>query len=165
MPNLSQIFPLRTPNQHGTRAFTMNAPQWKISLHAGLLSLALAIMFFMAPLSAGAGQYQPAYYSVTSTANYRPVDRPGTQRRVAQTDAEEKARKLIYDYVGSMRIADGRTVNDLIARDARLKALVLEIIRNSETYDWCVTPSRASVQVWVRLDINKIRVALGQCGY
>jgi hypothetical protein len=109
--------------------------------------------------------YQPDFYSVTATAAYRPVDRPGTQRRVAQTDAEEKARKQIYEYVGSFRYVDGRTINDILNQDARLKAKVLEIIRNSETYDWAVNSGCACVQVWVRLDINKVRAAMGECGY
>lgn len=110
-------------------------------------------------------QVQPDYHAVTATANYRPVDRPGMQRRVAQTDAEEKARKQIYEFVGSLRSSQGYAVNDLLARDARLKARVLELIRNSETYDWAVNPGCACVQVWVRLDINQVRAALGQCGY
>ncbi len=104
-------------------------------------------------------------YTVTATANYRPVDRPGTQRRVAQTDAEEKAHKQIYEYVGSMRLVDGRTVNDILARDARLKARVLEIIRKSKTIEWAVAPGCACVQVWVQIDINQVRAALGECGY
>lgn len=107
----------------------------------------------------------PQYYAATATANYRPVDRPGTQRRVAQTDAEEKARKQIYEYVGSLRHCSGHTVNDILARDARLKARVLEIIRQSETYDWRVDPRCGSVQVWVRLDVNTVLTALGVCGY
>jgi hypothetical protein len=119
----------------------------------------------LAPGASLAAAPQPDFYGVTTTANYRPVDRPGTQRRVAQNDAEEKARLQIYEYVGNMRTRDGRPVNDLLARDARLKALVLEIIRNSETYDWKVSPACASVQVWVRLDLNRVRAALGQCGY
>lgn len=143
----------------------MNALLLKYILRTGLLTVMLALAFWLTPDGAVAARYQPDYYAVTTTANYRPVDRPGTQRRVAQTDAEEKARKEIYQYVGSMRLQDGRTVNDLVARDARLKALVLEIIRNSETYDWRVIPVQTCVQVWVRLDINKVRAALRQCGY
>ena len=105
------------------------------------------------------------FYTVTATAAYRPVDRPGTQRRVAQTDAEEKARKELYEYVGSFRYKDGRTVNDILNQDQRLKAKVLEVIRTSETIEWSVAPGCACVQVWVRLDINKVRAALGECGY
>lgn len=143
----------------------MNALPLKSIVRAVLLPVLLALVCWLTPETATAARYQPDYYSVTATANYRPVDRPGTQRRVAQTDAEEKARKEIYQYVGSMRLLDGRTVNDLIARDARLKALILETIRTSETYDWRVMPVQTCVQVWVRLDINKIRAVLGQCGY
>lgn len=115
-----------------------------------------------------AAQAAPAagnFYTVTATAAYRPVDRPGTQRRVAQGDAEEKARKQLYEYVGSHRYKDGRTVNDILNQDARLKARVLEIIRTSETYDWAVNPGCACVQVWVRLDLNLVWAAMGQCGY
>ena len=84
---------------------------------------------------------------------------------MAQTDAEEKARQSIYEYVGSFRHASGRTVNDIIATDARLKARVLEVIRTSETIEWAVAPGCACVQVWVRLDINRVRAVLGECGY
>jgi tetrahydromethanopterin S-methyltransferase subunit F len=133
-----------------------------ISLAAGVL---MALILIITPAIAAAAAPQPDFYMVTATANYRPVDRPGTQRRVAQNDAEEKARMEIYEYVGNMRSRDGRTINDLLARDARLKARVLEIIRNSETYEWGVAPGCACVQVWVRLDLNFVRAALAQCGY
>lgn len=132
------------------------------------LRLIMAFIFTVAAMTATpvtAAAPKPQYYSVTASANYRPVDRPGTQRRVAQTDAEVKAHKQIYEYVGSMRLLDGRTINDILARDARLKALILETVRKSETYDWAVAPGCACVQVWVRLDINLIRNALGACGY
>lgn len=105
------------------------------------------------------------YFSATAMASYRPVAVPGTQRRVAQNDAEDKARKLIYEYVGSLRAPDGRTINDILVRDARLQAKILETIRTSELVDWRVTPQCASVQVWMRLDINKIWGVLSQCGY
>jgi hypothetical protein len=128
--------------------------------------LVLAVtLAFLLPSTAESAALQGSFYTVTATANYRPVERPGTQRRVAQTDAEEKARKQIYEYVGSMRSRDGRTVNDLLAKDARLKAKVLEIIRNTETVDWAVAPGCACVQVWVRLDLNLVWAALGECGY
>ena len=125
--------------------------------------IALTLGLLSGPVASA--EVAPDFYTVTTTAAYRPVDRPGTQRRVAQTDAEEKARKLIYEYVGSFRYTDGRTVNDILNQDARLKARVLEIIRTSETIDWSVNPGCACVQVWVRLDINKVRAAIGQCGY
>ncbi len=136
-----------------------------LNLAARLLAAVLLAAALITGTIAHAAAPAPDFYTVTATANYRPVDRPGTQRRVAQTDAEEKARKQIYEYVGSMRYHDGRTINDIIARDARLKARVLEIIRTSETVDWAVAPGCACVQVWVRLDINLVRAALGECGY
>ncbi len=124
-----------------------------------------AVGLFVAVGADAGAQQQSDLHTVTATANYRPVDIPGTQRRVAQTDAEEIARKEIYEYIGSMRLADGRTVNDILARDARLKARVLEIIRNSKTIEWAVAPGCACVQVWVQLDIRQVRAALGACGY
>lgn len=133
-----------------------------ISLNAAIF---LMIALMTISISPGSAAVPADFYSVTTIAAYRPVDRPGTQRRVAQTDAEEKAHKQIYEYVGSFRYRDGRTVNDILNQDARLKARVLEIIRTSETYDWGVNPACACVQVWVRIDINKVRAALAQCGY
>lgn len=130
----------------------------------GIFVLVLVLAFSITG-TVDAARQKPDYYMVTTTAYYRPVDRPGTQRRVAQTDAEDQARKLIYEYVGSLQYHDGRTVNDLMARDARLKARILEIVRKSETADWAVAPGCACVQVWVRLDINLVRSALGACGY
>ncbi len=130
-----------------------------------LCAFALAVTLQVLSGNQVVAQVPPNLHTVTATANYRPVDVPGTQRRVAQTDAEEKAHKEIYEYVGSMRLVDGRTVNDILARDARLKARILEIIRKSKTVDWAVAPGCACVQVWVQLDINQVRAALGECGY
>jgi len=123
------------------------------------------VLLFCGMPSTSLARARGDFYVVTATANYRPVDRPGMQRRVAQQDAEEKAHQQIYTYVGNMRLADGRSVNDLLAKDARLKARVLELIRTSETFDWRVEPGCACVQVWVRLDLNTVRAALGECGY
>lgn len=133
--------------------------------HRLIWAMGAIVLSLTLTLTAGAAAPYGDFYTVTATANYRPVPQPGTQRRVAQTDAEEKARKQIYEYVGSLRYADGRTINDILARDARLKARVLEIIRKSETIDWAVAPGCACVQVWVRLDINLLRAALSECGY
>lgn len=125
----------------------------------------IVLMACLAPSQSIAAATKPDFYTLTTTAPYRPVQVPGTQRRVAQQDAEEQARKELYEYIGSFHYQNGTTVNDVLNRDARLKARVLEIIRNSETVDWAVCPQNACVQVWVRLDINKVRAALGQCGY
>lgn len=141
----------------------MSHPQMN-TIYAIYRHAAVGLVILLLAAFAGA-KTPPDFYVATATAAYRPVDRPGTQRRVAQADAEETARKQIYEYVGSLRYSDGRTINDIINRDARLKARILEIVRKSETHDWRVNPACASVQVWVRLDINKIRAALGECGY
>ncbi len=125
------------------------------------------IITFTLPVHAFWGQsppaHQPDYYTVTTTAGFRPVAVPGTQRRVAQNDAEEQARKLIYEYVGSMPVAGGRTVNDVLARDARVKARVLEYIRTAELVDWAVNPRCACVQVWMRVDLHQVRALLASC--
>jgi hypothetical protein len=105
------------------------------------------------------------FYSVTTTADYRPVDVPGTERRAAQNDAENKARKAIYEHVGSLHLANGHTVNDVLVHDARLKAKLLEVVRNSEVVDWRVSPQCGQVQVWMRLDMGLARAVLAQCGY
>lgn len=110
-------------------------------------------------------QSAPDYYMVTTTASWRPVDIPGTQRRVAQNDAELRARKQILEYVGSMPVRGRGTINDVMARDARLKAKVLEMVRTAEVADWVVNPACACVQVWVRIDLNQIRGLLTVCGY
>lgn len=108
--------------------------------------------------------YPPDYYMVTTIAQYRPVNTPGTQRRVAQTDAETKAREDLLNYVGSMPAGRGRTVNDVMMRDNRIRAAVLEAIRTAEVVDWQVKPCPGTVQVWVRLDLNRIRAIVAQCG-
>lgn len=107
--------------------------------------------------------HQPEWYTVTTTAGYRPVSVPGTQRRVAQNDAEEKARRLIYEYVGNLPVGKGRIANDVMARDARVKARVLEYIRTAEVVDWAVNPRCACVQVWVRVDLHQVRALLASC--
>ena len=118
-----------------------------------------------APALAQQQGYWPDYYMVTTTATFRPVTVPGTQRRVAQTDAELKARRLLQEYAGAMPVGQGRTVNDVIAHDARLKAKILEYIRTAEVVDWRVNPGCACVQVWVRIDLNAVRSILTACGY
>lgn len=104
----------------------------------------------------------PDYYMVTATAPYRPVSLPGTQRRVAQNDAEAIARRQILEYVGSMPLGGGKKVNDVMAQDSRLRTEILSLVRNSDVYDWKVCRNCCEVQVWVRLDLNCVRAALAR---
>jgi hypothetical protein len=128
-----------------------------------LFPVFLTVMFLLFE-HPGHGQGGGDYYAVTATAGFRPVNTPGTQRRVAQNDAEAKARRQMYEYVGSWKLANKRTVNDVLAKDARLKARILETIRNAELVDWAVNPQCNSVQVWMRIDQNTIRALLAAAG-
>lgn len=111
-------------------------------------------------------QVDPAnYYVATSTASFRPVDIPGTQRRVAQDDAEKQARQTIYNQIASIKLQNGQTVNSLLVKDQRLKASILEVLRKAEVQEAKVYPHKASVQVWVRVDMNEIWGILHGCGY
>ena len=105
----------------------------------------------------------PDYYSVTATACYKPVSVPGTQRRMAQNDAEEIARRQLLEFVGAMRTGSGCTVNDVIARDSQKRANVMAIIRNATVVDWKVCPAGGQVQVWLRIDLNDVRRAVAGC--
>lgn len=138
-----------------------------MSLLRSAVLVVVALLFSAGSASAFWGRpdpvHQPEWYTVTTTAGYRPVSVPGTQRRVAQNDAEEKARRLIYEYVGSLPVGRGRTANDVMARDARVKARVLEYIRTAEVVDWAVNPRCACVQVWVRVDLQQVRALLASC--
>lgn len=107
--------------------------------------------------------YVPDYYSVTASARYRPVDVPGTQRRVAQTDAENDAKRQILAYVGSMQVVPGKTVNQTIAQNSRIRAKLLDIVRTSELVDWKVDPACGCVQVWMRVDLNRVRQLVALC--
>jgi hypothetical protein len=104
----------------------------------------------------------PDYYMVTAIASYRPVEVPGTQKKMAQADAENVARRMIMEYVGSMPTGTGETVNDLIARHPRMRADVLNIVRTAELVDWEVWPE-CNVRVWMRVDLNRVRQAILAC--
>jgi hypothetical protein len=130
---------------------------------------ALAALFVLALAGPAAAQNYthrcnvPDYYAVTAMARYRPVDVPGTQRRVAQTDAENDAKRQILAYVGSMQVVPGKTVNQTIAQNSRIRAKVLDIVRTSELVDWKVDPACGAVQVWMRVDLNRIRQLVSLC--
>ena len=104
----------------------------------------------------------PDWYMVTATASYRPVEIPGTQKKVAQADAENIARRQIFEYVGSMPTGTGETVNQLIARNPRMRADVLNLVRTSELVDWEVWPE-CNVRIWMRIDLNRVRQAIQAC--
>ncbi len=99
---------------------------------------------------------QPDWVIASATAPYRAVDIPGRQRREAQNDAETLARRQLLNEVGRMRVKGTSTVNDLVARDPRLRAAILDLVRTAEVYDWQVDETRGEVSVSVRLDRNKV---------
>ncbi len=105
------------------------------------------------------------YYTTRAAANYRPVVVPGTQRRVAQTEAEEVARKEILRHVGELPTRSGYSVNSIITRDARLRAKIYELVRRSELVDWVVEPQLSRVTVCMRIDRDEVRALIAQCGY
>jgi len=105
----------------------------------------------------GSRQPAPDWAIAQACAPYRPVDKPGMQRREAQQDAETLARRRLMNEIGRMRIDGKQTVNDVIARDTRLRARLLELVRTAEVYDWSVDEARGEVHVAVRLDRNKVR--------
>lgn len=111
-------------------------------------------------------QIDPAnYFVATATASFRPVDIPGTQRRVAQDDAEKQARQVLLNHIGSLRLQNGQTINALLMKDQRLKASIFEVIRKAEVQEAKVSPHKANVQVWVRVDKNEIWGIINGCGY
>ncbi|MGB9691047.1 MAG: hypothetical protein ACPL7D_02645 [Candidatus Sumerlaeaceae bacterium] len=99
---------------------------------------------------------QPEWVVASATAPYRAVDVPGRQRREAQNDAETLARRQLLNEIGRMRVTGKSTLNDLIARDPRLRAAVLDLVRTAEVYDWRVDETRGEVSVSIRLDRNRI---------
>jgi hypothetical protein len=109
------------------------------------------------------GGTTPDYHVVTATARYRPVDTPGTQRRVAQNDAEEIARRDLLNFVGNMKLDARQTVNDLTARDPRLRSELLNMVRTAEVFNWTVDQQCGAVQVWLRLDLNRVRALVAGC--
>lgn len=100
----------------------------------------------------------PDYIVTTAKASYKPVNQPGTQRRAAQNEAEELARREISAMAGAMEVAPGMTVNDVIARDSKVRSEFLNYVRTAEVIDWKVDPACGEVQVWLRLDLNRVRL-------
>jgi len=100
----------------------------------------------------------PDYAVATAKASYKPVNQPGTQRRAAQNEAEQLARRQLSALAGAMEVAPGMTVNDVIARDSKVRSEFLNYVRTAEVIDWKVDPACAEVQVWVRLDLNRVRL-------
>jgi hypothetical protein len=125
----------------------------------GLL-LTVALLMIGCATMTPRGKGEPDWCVVTASAPYRPVEKPGMQRREAQRDAEQLARRELLNRVGAMRLASGQTVNDVIARDTRLRTEVLQLVRTAEVFDWRVNPQHECVQVWVRLDLNRVRSLL-----
>lgn len=108
-------------------------------------------------IAAGRTAPAPDYATVTATAVYKPVAQPGTQRREAQKEAEAIARRELYEIAGAMQVTPTMTVNDVIARDSKVRSELLSYVRTAELVDWKVTPECGRVQVWMRLDLNRVR--------
>lgn len=108
----------------------------------------------------------PEVFETTAVASYKPVPVPGTQRRAAQFEAEEKARRQVLEYVGSLAAGPGgrETVNQVMNRDPQLRAKVLEFVRTSCLADWLVDPCAGSVQVIVRADLTRLEAILAAYG-
>lgn len=90
-------------------------------LCAGLLTLGLG----GCALRAGAG----AYFSATSTATVNPELPPATARPEANTRAETQARDQIMVLACQMRLADGRTLEDVAAADGTVRAELYDTVR------------------------------------
>lgn len=133
--------------------------------HAWHVVLLMAVVFLSGCAGLlSSGRHEPDWIIATACAPYKPVDVPGRQRREAQQDAEMLARRELMNEVGRMRVTGKQTVNDIIARDTRLRAHVLELVRTAEVYDWQVDESRGEVSVTVRLDRNRVREILSPYG-
>lgn len=125
----------------------------------GLLVLA-GVMSGCAALVGGTAS-EADWVAVSACAPYRPVDKPGMQRREAQNDAETLARRALLAQVGRMRIRGRETVNDLVTRDVHLRAELLRLVRTAEVYEWKVDEQRGEVCVWMRLDRHRVRELFG----
>lgn len=137
----------------------MNMNRLLKALATATALIAGAAVFGCATPTAGiaAGRTAPDYANVTATASYKPVGQPGTQRREAQKEAEAMARRQLYEIAGAMRVTPTMTVNDVVARDSKVRSELLSYVRTAELVDWKVTPECGRVQVWMRLDMNRVR--------
>lgn len=115
--------------------------------------------------TAGSRRAAPDFVTVMAIGQYKPVAIPGTQRRVAQNEAEAAARRQLFEIAGTMPLACGGTVNDAMARNSVMRADILNIVRTAEVVDWQVEPACGRVTVWMRLDLNRIRASLASYGY
>ncbi len=121
---------------------------------AALCALALAACSTVTP---GGGGWVPDYVTATGVGQYRPVSVPGTQRRAAQNDAELEAKRQLQEQAGAIRVTPALTVNDIAAKDSKVRSELLSIIRTAELVDWKVRPECGEVQVWMRVDMNRVR--------
>lgn len=115
--------------------------------------------------TAGVRKAAPDYVTVSAVGHYKPVAVPGTQRRVAQNEAEAAARRQLLEIAGSLPLASGGTAHDAMARNSVMRAEILNIVRTAEVVDWQVEPACGRVTVWMRLDLNRIRSTLAAYGY
>jgi hypothetical protein len=130
--------------------------RWVVAGVAALTIVAAVGLAGCAGLRTGS-RPEPDWAVATACAPYRAVDTPGRQRREAQNDAETLARRRLLNDIGRMHVTPKATVNDIIARDPRLRARVLELVRNAEVCDWQVNEQQGQVSVVLRLDRNRVR--------
>jgi hypothetical protein len=122
---------------------------------------ACAILAGCAATTTG-GRNSADYATATASARYRPVDTPGTQRRAAQNDAEQMAHQQLLEAAGAVVMPNGMTVNQIAARDPRVRSELHALVRTAEVTEWKVDPACGAVTVWMRLDLNRVRV-LASC--
>lgn len=106
----------------------------------------------------------PNVFEASAVARYKPVPVPGTQRRAAQYEAENDARRQILEYVGSLPVMPGRpeTISDAMNRHPQLRARILEFVRTSPVADWSVDTCAGSVQVIVQADMIRLQQILAE---
>lgn len=126
------------------------------------MAAACALAMAACATTGGGAAYQPDYASVTASAPYHPVSTPGTQRRAAQNDAESTARRQLLETAGAITMPNGMTVNEIAAKDPRIRSELHALVRTAEVTDWKVDPACGEVTVCMRLDLNRVRV-LASC--
>lgn len=104
----------------------------------GLSLAALALMIAAAGCGFTARQKAPAFSS-TAMAQMSPALPTDQARREAISRAETKARDQIMLQVRQLRLADGRSLEDLAVIDPFVRAMVQDAVRNAHQIDRTVS--------------------------
>lgn len=143
------------------------------ALRGGLGAAALALFTGCAALlpPPGPGVTEPpgpppGVYETAAVAYYKPVPVPGTQRRAAQHEAEQRARRQVLEYIGSLQARPGspETLLQMMSRHPQMRAKVLEFVRTTPVADWSVDPAAGCVQVIVQADLCRLQTILAEYG-